>query len=169
MADKGLYTISEEYVSDGEGPNSQDFEMTSSINIDYEVIPTFNEIRTKLLPLVKTDAWLKSIKSHLQRTNVSTQSVFYKPLNNISRIDYGFTVAILCDSDQYHYVLNSYLVEWHISSLTLVQIAQANFRKRLIQEGKGWKISQTGVRFLEDLGMLDNFTINWKVSLSYTV
>ena len=151
MADEVLYTISE--VRNEEDLNSRDLEMASTINIEYEAIPTFEEIQTKLIPLVKTDAWFKSIKDHLQKANAATQSVFYKPLNNISRIEYGFTVAILCDDDQYHYVLNSYLADWHISSLTLVQIAQANFRKRLIEEGKTWQTSQTGIRFMQGLGM----------------
>ena len=154
MADERLYTISEEFVKNEENLSGQesDLENTSSINMEYEAIPTFHDIRTKLLPLIKTDAWLKSMKNHLQTTNASTQSVFYKRLNDLSRIDYGFTVAILCDDNQYHYVLNSYLVEWHISSSTLVQIAQANFRK-ILQDGKTWKTSRTGVRFMEELGM----------------
>ena len=156
MADERLYTINEEFVKSEENSSGQesDLEKTSSINMEYEAIPIFDDIRTKLLPLIKTDAWLKSMKNRLQTTNAPTrQSVFYKPLNDISRIDYGFTVAILCDDNQYHYVLNSYLVEWHISSSTLVQIAQANFRKKLIEDGKTWKTSQTGVRFMEELGM----------------
>ena len=155
MADEVLYTISEEIVKEGNGTDSN-VEIPSSLNIEYEAIPVFEEVRTKLLPVVKTDTWLKSIKCHLQKTNAASQSVFYKPLNNISRIDFGFTVAILCDGDEYHYVLNSYLAAWHISSLTLVQIAQANFRKRLIEEGIAWETSGTGIRFIHGLGMWDN-------------
>ena len=156
MADKVLYTITEELVSDKEN-----LVMTSAIDITYEEIPAFEEIRTKLLPLVKTDAWLKTIKD-LQQTNSGNQNVFYKPLNNISRIDFGFTVAISYDDDHYQYVLNSYLSEWHISSSTLVQIAQANIRKRLLQQGKSWKHSRTGIRFIDDLGKVKYFHENVK-------
>ena len=155
MADEVLYTISEEFVKEGEGEES-DVEIPSSSNLEYKAIPAFEDVRTKLLPVVKTDTWLRSIKYHLQKTHATTQSVFYKPLNNISRIDFGFTVAILHDGDEYHYVLNSYLASWHISSLTLVQIAQANLRKRLVQEDITWKTSETGIRFIHGLGMRDS-------------
>lgn len=154
MAEEVLYTISEEFVKEGDGGES-DVEIPSSSNLEYEAIPAFEDVRTKLLPVVKTDTWLRSIKYHLQKTNAATQSVFYKPLNNISRIDFGFTVAILHDGE-YHYVLNSYLASWHISSLTLVQIAQANLRKRLVREDIVWKTSETGIRFIRGLGMWDN-------------
>lgn len=128
--------------------SSNGSEITSTeMSMEYEEIPAFEEIRTKLFPLVKTDVWLKQTKERLYGTS---QSVFYKPLNNVSRIDCGFTVAIM--SDEFHYVLNSYLVEWHISAMTLVQISQANLRKLFIQEGKMWQTSQTGIRFMEGVG-----------------
>lgn len=152
--DKVLCTISEELASNVKNQDlnnrENDVDTASTISMDYDIVPTFEETRSKLMPLLKTDAWYKSVKELLQKSS-STHSVFYKPLNKVSRIDYGFTVAILCDDDQYRYVLNKYLSEWHISGLTLVQIAEANFRKRLVQEGKKWQTSHTGVRFMEGI------------------
>lgn len=131
-------------------------ETSSEISIDEEEIPSFPDVRSKLLPVIKLHSWLKTTKDLLQQLNIGPQSVFFQPINRACRVNFGFAVAIVQNKqEQYHYVLNSYLAEWHISASTLIQIAQGNLRRRLIDEGGNiWHKSETGIRFIQGLGPL---------------
>lgn len=135
--------------------NSERQATSSEITINNEPIPSFEDVRTKLLPLIKQDSWVKTTRELLQRVDSGAQSIFFKPINQTCRVNFGFVVAIVNAPDEYHYVLNSYLGEWHISAATLIQISQANLRKRLIEEGeKIWRQSETGIQFIQGLGPL---------------
>lgn len=131
-------------------------ETSSEIWINQEeIIPVFAEVRTKLLPVIKLYSWLKTTKDLLQQLNTGPQSVLFQPINRACPVNFGVTVAIVREQEQCHYVLNSYLAEWHISQSTLIQIAQANLRRRLIEGGENiWHKSATGIRFVQGLGPL---------------
>ena len=97
-------------------------ETSSEISINQEIIPVFAEVSTKLLRF-KLYSWLKTTKDLIQQLNTGPQSVFFQPINRACPVNFGFTVAIVREQheqEQYHYVLNSYLAEWHISQSTLI-------------------------------------------------
>lgn len=130
-------------------------ETSSEMIIELEEIPSFDEARTKLFPIIKLDSWIKTTKELLYQVKAGTQSIFFKPINQACRVNFGFAVAIINEQEQYHYVLNSYLEEWHISEATLIQVAHANLRQRLIEGGQNiWRRSLTGIHFIQGLGPL---------------